>query len=289
MVTVGWPSALRGPWLRHPWLRHPSLRLAAVQGPALPIPAPGLKRLAVTALDLLLPPRSLDGADSGPASVHWPGLTPAAWSKIAFIEAPACDGCGAAFEYDLGEGARCAACLRAPAAFDRARAACVYDEHVRGLILGFKHGDRTDLAALFARWIARSAADILPTVDAVVPVPLHRWRLLKRRYNQAAEIARPLARRAGIAYLPQALARTRATPVQGHRGAEDRRRNVEGAFVVPPASRRRLEGRRLLLIDDVLTTGATLEGCALALKAAGAASVDVAVIARVGPLTTPAL
>jgi ComF family protein len=253
------------------------------------LPAPRLKRLAVAGLDLLLPPRSLDGADGGPAAVHWPGLTPAAWSKIAFIEAPACDGCGAPFEFDLGVGARCRECLRAPAAFDRVRAACVYDDHVRGLILGFKHGDRTDLAALFARWIARAAADILPQVDGVVPVPLHRWRLLKRRYNQAAEIARPLARQAGIAYLPQALVRTRATPVQGHKGAEDRRLNVAGAFAAPRGERRRLEGRRLLLIDDVFTTGATVEGCARALKAAGAASVDVAVIARAGPLTTRAI
>jgi ComF family protein len=262
----------------------PALRFSAPRGAT-----SSLRRAAVTGLDMLLPPRSLDAADGAPAAVHWPGLTPAAWSRIAFIEAPFCDGCGTPFEFDLGEGARCADCLRSPAAFDRARAACVYDEHVRSLILGFKHGDRTDLAALFARWIARAAADILPAVDGVVPVPLHRWRLLKRRYNQAAEIARPLARRAGIAYLPGALARPRATSAQGHKGAFDRRSNVEGAFEVPPGWRRRLEGRRLLLIDDVLTTGATVEGCARALKTAGATSVDVAVIARVKPLTTRAI
>ena len=117
-----------------------------------------------------------------------------AWSRIAFIEAPFCDGCGAPFDYDMGEGARCAGCQARAPAFDRARAACLYDEHSRDLILKLKHADRTDLAGLFARWIARAAADLLPEVDAVVPVPLHRWRLLSRRYNQAAEIARPLAR-----------------------------------------------------------------------------------------------
>ena len=166
-------------------------------------------------------------------------------------------------------------------AFDRARAACLYDEHSRDLILKLKHADRTDLAGLFARWIARAAADILPELDAVVPVPLHRWRLLGRRFNQAAEIARPLARETRLAYWPDALARSRPTQSQGGKSGSGRRRNVAGAFVVAPAWRARIAGRRLLLIDDVLTTGATVEGCARVLKGAGAARVDVAVIARV--------
>ncbi len=245
---------------------------------------PRVRGAAARTLDLILPPRALDEGTSAPASVQSAGLSPAAWSRIAFIEAPFCDGCGAPFDYDMGEGARCAGCQARAPAFDRARAACLYDEHSRGLILKLKHADRTDLANLFARWLARAAADLLPQVDAVVPVPLHRWRLLARRYNQAAEIARPLARLASRPYLPDALVRLRATPSQGGRSGSGRRRNVAGVFAIGPRWRARIEGRRVLLIDDVLTTGATVEGCARALKAAGAAGVDVAVIARVKEL-----
>src|SRR5262249_11720195 len=133
------------------------------------------------------------------------------------------------------------------------------------LILQFKHGDRTELAGLFAGWIARSAVDLLGEADAVVPVPLHPLRLLRRRYNQAAEIARPLARRAGLEYLPDVLVRARRTDSQGGKSGSGRRRNVAGAFQVPPARAKQVKGRRVLLIDDVMTTGATAEACAKAL------------------------
>jgi ComF family protein len=236
-------------------------------------------------LNLVLPPRALDEAP-GAAAVQSVGLTAAAWGRIAFLESPVCDGCGAPFDFDLGEGALCVACQARRPAFDHARAACLYDEHSRDLILKLKHADRTDLSGLFARWLARAAAELLPGTDAILPVPLHRWRLLSRRYNQAAEIARPLARLAGVAYLPGALVRARATQSQGGKSGSGRRRNVAGVFAVPPRQRLRIEGRRLLLIDDVLTTGATAEGCARALKAAGAARVDLAVIARVKQLAT---
>ncbi len=198
---------------------------------------------------------------------------------MQFIAEPLCDGCGAPFEYDIG--GRCAACLAQPRAFDRARAACLYDEASRDLILKFKHADRTDLSRLFSRWIARAAAELLAEADAVAPVPLHPTRLLGRRYNQAAEIARPLARAHRLAYLPDALVRARRTDSQGGKSGSGRRRNVAGAFAVPDTRRRQVEGRRILLIDDVLTTGATAEGCARALLAAGASAVDVAVVARV--------
>jgi ComF family protein len=229
-------------------------------------------------LDLILPPRPLD---EGAGSVQTHGLTAAAWGRINFVEAPCCDGCGAPFAYDQGQGALCPTCHARRPAFDRGRAACLYDEASRDLILKFKHADRSDLAGLFAQWIARSASDVIATADALIPVPLHHLRLLGRRYNQAAEIARRLSARTGVAYFPDALARKRATRSQGGQSASGRRRNVAGAFHVPPRWRRRIEGRRLVIIDDVLTTGATLEGCARALKGAGAASVDVAVIARV--------
>ena len=232
------------------------------------------------ALDLVFPPRTLDGGPSAQAG----GLAAEAWSRICFIDGPVCDGCGAPFEYDLGEGVRCAACMARPRAFAAARAACLYDEAVRDPILKLKHADRPDLAALFALWIGRSARDLIAGADAVAPVPLHPLRLLRRRYNQAAEIARPLARREGLAYLPDALVRRRATESQAGKSGSGRKRNVAAAFAVPPGKRRLVAGRRILLIDDVMTTGATLEGCARALKAAGAARVDVAVVARVKEL-----
>jgi len=229
------------------------------------------------ALDLILPRETLDGAPA--VGAH--GLSVEDWLRIRFLEAPVCDGCGAPFDYDPGEGARCAACMARPRAFDAARAACLYDEISRDPILKLKHADRTDLAPMFARWLSRAAADLLAEAEAVAPVPLHRFRLLKRRYNQAAEIARPLARLAGVPYLADALIRRRATETQGGKSGAHRKRNVAGAFHVPAHRRAQVEGRRILLIDDVLTTGATAEGCARALKRAGAARVDLAVVARV--------
>ncbi len=240
-----------------------------------------LRGLAGAALDMILPPRALDEGRGLRPAVQSHGLSAEAWSRISFIEAPFCDGCGAPFAYDLGPGAACASCAARTPAFDRARAACLYDDHARDLILKLKHADRTDLAGLFAHWIARAAADILPEADAIAPAPLHPLRLLSRRYNQAAEMARLLARRSGVAYFADPVVRVRHTPSQGGKSAEGRRRNMAGAFAVPTRWRRRLEGKTILLIDDVLTTGATVEGCARALKAAGAARVDVAVIARV--------
>ncbi|MFN3585767.1 ComF family protein [Phenylobacterium sp.] len=230
------------------------------------------------ALDLVFPPQAIDG---GPRPLAG-GLSAQAWSRIHFLDGPVCDGCGVPFEYDLG--ARCAACQARPRAFDRARAACLYDETSRDPILKLKHADRTDLAPLLARWLSRAARELIEEADVIAPVPLHRFRLLGRRYNQAAEIARPLARMTGTPYLADALVRKRATPTQGGRSGSGRRRNVAGAFEVPARHRERLSGLTVLLVDDVLTTGATAEACARALKGAGAACVNVAVAARVKAL-----
>jgi ComF family protein len=240
---------------------------------------PTLRDLGRGLADLVLPPLTYDSREISGSS----GLTADAWSRVVFLEVPVCDGCGAAFEADGGSFAadRCAACIAAPYAFARARAARVYDEASRGLILKFKHGDQQQFADLFALWLSRAAADLLAGADAVVPVPLHPLRLLDRRFNQAAEIARPLSRRARLDYLPDALVRARHTLSQGGRSARGRRLNVKSAFAVPESGRRRIRGRRILLVDDVLTTGATAEACARALLAAGARAVDLAVVARV--------
>jgi ComF family protein len=227
------------------------------------------------ALDMVFPPQALDGGAAPLAG----GLSAESWSRIHFLDGPVCDGCGAPFDYD--QAGRCVACETKPRAFDAARAACLYDEVSRDPILKLKHADRTDLAPLFARWLSRAARPLIEEADAIAPVPLHPLRLLRRRYNQAAEIARPLATLAGVAYLPDALVRRRRTESQAGKSGSGRSRNVAGAFEVPAARAAQVAGRRILLIDDVMTTGATAEGCARALKAAGAVRVDLAVVARV--------
>jgi ComF family protein len=238
-------------------------------------PGPGARAAARGLLDLVFPPQTLDQSGRTQSS----GLSAEAWARVAFIAEPLCDGCGAPFEYAAAE--RCAACLARPRAFARARAAVLYDDASRDLILQFKHADRTDLARLLCGWVSRAADELIAEADAVAPVPLHRSRLLARRYNQAAEIARPLARRHGLIYLPDSLVRSKRTESQAGKSGSGRRRNVAGAFSVPVGQRRRIEGRRILLVDDVLTTGATAEACARALLAGGARAVDLAVVARV--------
>jgi ComF family protein len=236
---------------------------------------PAAKAAWGRALDLLLPPQSLDGADRAQSG----GFTAEAWSRIRFLDGPACDGCGTPFDYDIG--ARCPACLAKPRAFDAARAACLYDDQSREPILQLKHADRLDLAPMFACWLSRIASPLIEEADAIAPVPLHPLRLLARRHNQAAEIARLLAGMRDVRYLPDALVRRRRTATQAGRSGSGRKRNVAGAFETPSNRRAQVEGLRILLVDDVLTTGATAEGCARALKAAGAARVDLAVVARV--------
>jgi ComF family protein len=157
-----------------------------------------------------------------------------------------------------------------------------YDEHSRGPILALKHGDRLDLTPGFMRWLERGGRALLDEADVILPVPLHRNRLWVRRYNQSAELARALSRRSGKPALFLALVRSRATPSQGEmRSAKARRRNMLGAFKVSARHKSAIAGRNVLIIDDVLTTGATVDACARALKRTGAAKVFVLALARV--------
>jgi ComF family protein len=242
----------------------------------------GARALALQAgrlvLDSLLPPRCLVTNEP----VDRPGqLSPAAWQAIDFIAPPLCACCGVPFEVDLGPETLCGACAKQPPAFARARAVMRYDEGARPLILRFKHADRTEAAPAFARWMARAGADLLAECDLIAPVPLHRWRLFRRRYNQAALLALQLGRLAGRPIVPDLLLRRRNTPSQGRLSRSQRQLNVRGAFAANPRLRADLAGKRVLLVDDVLTTGATLEACARTLTRAGAARVEVLVLARV--------
>jgi ComF family protein len=231
------------------------------------------------ALDLVLPPRCL-GCGS---AVEAPGrLCAACWRTLTFLGPPQCRHCGYPLPHALPAEPLCGACAADPPGYHRARAALRYDDGSRGLILAFKHADRTDTAPAFGRWLARAGAELLADADLIAPVPLHRWRLLKRGYNQAAVLARALARESALPLVPDLLQRRRATPSQQGLSAQARLANVTPASFRPhPWQRRRLAGRRVLLVDDVMTTGATVGACAEVLLAAGAAQVDVLTLARV--------
>ena len=208
-------------------------------------------------------------------------LCPSCWQRATFLGPPLCACCGLPFEFEVDPQSLCGGCHRRPPQFARARAAMVYDEGSRAALLGFKHRDQTHAAMPFARWMVRAGAEILADADLLVPVPLHRWRLFRRRYNQAGMLALAIGRLTGIAVAADALARIRATPSQGGLDRSARARNVRGAFVVRPTRSARIRGRRTVLIDDVMTTGATVQECARVLRRGGAESVDVLTRARV--------
>jgi ComF family protein len=243
-----------------------------------PILTQRARRAGAGLLNTLLPPRCLKCGITVDAVG---ALCPVCWPTMAFLAPPYCSVCGFPFEFDLGPGAVCAACAADPPIFQRARAVLRYDEASRDLILRFKHGDRTDAAPAFGQWLGRVGAELLADAELIVPVPLHWWRLFRRRYNQAALLSGALSRSSGAPAVNDLLVRRRATPSQGGLGAAQRRRNVAGAFAVHPRRRDVLAGRRVLLIDDVLTTGATVEACGRALLKAGARAVDVLTLARV--------
>ncbi len=239
---------------------------------------PLARRAGRLVLDALLPPRCLGCG----ALVEEPGtLCGRCWRGIEFLASPCCAACGYPFEYALPDGTLCAACMWRRPVYDRARAVFRYDAASRQLILGFKHGDRTHAAPAFARWLARAGTEPLRDTAVIVPVPLHRWRLFRRRYNQSALLAQALGRLTGKKVVPDMLVRRRNTRSQGRLDPPARRRNVRGAFALRPAAAGDIDGRRVLLIDDVLTTGATVEACARSLRRGGAAAVDVLTLARV--------
>jgi ComF family protein len=200
------------------------------------------------------------------------------WRQIAFIRPPLCDRLGLPMPFaGTGRPLISAAAAARPPVYDRARAVAVFDREgiLRDMIHALKYADRHDARRLFGRWLEEAGRDLLADAHLVVPVPLTRWRLVRRQFNQSAELAGALSQRTGVPAHPLVLLKTRTTPPQVGLTAAQRRRNVRGAFAVAPRRRRLVEGRHVLLVDDVITTGATVEACARALKAAGAVRVDV--------------
>ncbi len=238
-----------------------------------------LAKIGGRLLDVVLPPLCLSCATMVDRSQ---ALCPACWAAQSFIAPPLCSRCGTPLAVGAGEADLvCAACLARPPRYAKARSVFCYDEASRRMILGFKHADRTQAAPAFAAWMARAGSELVAGADVIAPVPLHYRRLLRRRYNQSAMLALLIGRGAGKAVAVDLLLRRRATPSQAGLNARERRRNLAGAIAVNPRRKAALRGRRVLLIDDVLTTGATVGACVGALLRAGAGAVDVLTLARV--------
>lgn len=209
------------------------------------------------------------------------GLCAACWDGLAPIAAPICARCGLPLGHTLADPL-CAACWAKPPKLAAIRGCFHYGGSVRDLVLAFKHGDRLQLTPFLTGLMTRLFLSLAQDDPLVVPVPLHRRRFYRRRYNQAAELARHLCATAGCGlFAPQSLVRRRATRSQGGLSRSQRRRNVAGAFAVPPAAITHLQGRPVLLVDDVMTTGATLTEAATRLQAAGSGAVSALVLARV--------
>jgi len=237
-----------------------------------------IAELATTIVDFVIPPTCL-GCNSAVGQTG--ALCGPCWSQMRFIEQPYCPVLGTPFAYDPGRGALSLQALAAPPKFDHARSVMLYDEVARKIVQSFKFGDRPELAPWMALWMLRAGKDLLLPNAVIVPVPLHRRRLLQRRYNQSAELARNLARLSGCRFKPNILQRIRSTRQQVGLGANERARNVRGAFRVPSQYEIDVRSSHIVLIDDVYTTGATLQSCARALSRKGTARVDCITFARV--------
>ncbi len=235
--------------------------------------------LGRAALDFVYPPTCL----ACRAAIAEAGaLCSRCWGAMRFIERPFCERLGTPFEQDLGPGLISPQAIADPPVYGRARAAVRFEDGpARRLIHRLKYSDRIEIAKPVGRWMARAGADILAEADVLTPIPLHRLRLMARRFNQAAALAAAIGQETGKPCDPTLLARVKATKAQVGLSRAQRADNVQGAFRVSAKAEPRLRGRRVVLVDDVLTSSATVNAAARALLRAGAANVDVLVFARV--------
>ncbi len=235
-------------------------------------------------VNLVLPPQCL----SCRVRLADQGFCASCWCELSFIEAPLCDRLGIPFDYDPGEGIISTAALARPPSYARARSVVRYDDIARKLVHRFKYKDGLEAAPLLGAMMTRSGRKLFEDCDIVIPVPLYRSRLWSRRYNQAAVLALQIAGQTELRYEPQLLDRVRKTKSQVGLNAAQRRRNVSGAFAINESAFERISGQRVLLVDDVITTGATIEACSKALLSGGAEVVNVLAFARVvDPLHLP--
>jgi len=237
----------------------------------------GLNRI----IDFVLPPRCVV---TGEIVDRHGMLSATAWKELNFIADPQCVRCGIPFDFveetDIQDSV-CGVCIKNPPIYNMARSALIYDDASRDIILGFKHGDQTHSVPCFMPWLAQAGAEFLEKADFLMPIPLHRWRLMKRRFNQSGLMTQYLGRDAKIPFILNGLRRVRATPVQGYLHAKDRQKNVKNAFAVPKEVVPQIKNKHIVLIDDVFTTGATVNECTKVLLKNGAGTVDVLTLARV--------
>lgn len=209
------------------------------------------------------------------------GICPRCWQSISFISKPYCDRLGTPFSFDLGPNAVSAEAIANPPDFDRARAAVLYDERSKRLVHGLKYQDRDAPLGFVTSVMAQAGRDLITDDTLLIPVPLHAKRLWKRRFNQSQRLAQGISEKSGCEVFSQGLVRVRNTKQQVGLTEKQRETNVRGAFRVPEAAMAKLFEANVILVDDVLTSGATLNACARALRRAGVKTVDVLVFARV--------
>ncbi len=231
-----------------------------------------LKKYSEQWIDFILPPRCILSGEI----VDKNGMIHSSkWKNINFISIPLCSICGIPFEFSEPDTNICTKCLTFPPLYNKSRAAIYYDDNSRDFILKFKHGDKTNLSVSMVPMMLKAGGELFTDADYLIPVPLHRWRLLKRRYNQASILAKSIAKETGIKFLPDTLIRHRYTKNQGAVNGKERINNVKNAFIVKKSDISLIKGKNIILIDDVFTTGSTVNECTKTLLKSGALRVDV--------------
>jgi len=241
--------------------------------------APAARGIARTVVDFAPPPRC---SGCGEIVTEQHSFCLPCWQSLTFLGEPCCECCGLPFEYDAGEDVRCGRCMTEPPNFDRLRAAVAYGKTARQIALKLKYGGRPAAAETLARFMARHVSDADPGT-VLIPVPLHRWRIWRRGYNQSALVGRALSKRTGLRLELDLLRRIKATPPLKGMGGKERAATMRGAFALAPGRKGEVKGGSFTLVDDVFTSGATANACAGILKRAGAARVEIICWARVLP------